>query len=163
MYAHLAESEFGVSELASSVGVSRSNLHRKVKEITGKPVNSFISEIRLNKAFEILKQGELTVSEVAYNVGFNSVPYFVKCFHEHFGYTPGKITHCRAYGLNHYIHWLWKKLTGKDKIIDYQRTIVFSLLAFGFLIVISLMIFRKFRTDWAINEALPEIEMHLKD
>ena len=89
---NLENEQFGVSELASALGMSRSNLHRKMKSVTGKSVSLFIREVRLNKAFELLKDSDLTVSEVAYRVGFGSATYFTKCFHDHFGYPPGEAT-----------------------------------------------------------------------
>jgi TolB-like protein/AraC-like DNA-binding protein len=90
IHAKMGEYQFGVSELAKEMGMSRSNLHRRVKETTGKTVTNLISEIRLIKAMEILKEGTLTISEVAYEVGFGSVTYFDKCFHDYFGFSPGE-------------------------------------------------------------------------
>lgn len=88
---NLTNSQFGVSELAKEMGMSRSNLYSKVKEITQKSVSRFISEIRLKKAKELLTQGNLTVSEVAYRVGFGSPTYFTKCFHDYFGLPPSEV------------------------------------------------------------------------
>lgn len=61
-----------------------------MKSITQKSVSQFIRDIRLNKALELLKQSRLTVSEIAYQLGFNSPAYFNKCFHDQFGYPPGE-------------------------------------------------------------------------
>ncbi len=85
----LGEEHFGVSELARELGMSRSNLHRRIQSATGKSVSQFMREIRLNKALELLQDSDLTVSEVAYKVGFGSATYFSKCFHDHFGIPPG--------------------------------------------------------------------------
>jgi TolB-like protein/AraC-like DNA-binding protein len=87
---NLENEQFGVSELARAIGMSRSNLHRKIKSVSGKSVSRFIQEVRLSKAHELLKDSDLTVSEVAYRVGFGSATYFTKCFHDHFGYPPGE-------------------------------------------------------------------------
>ena len=87
--AHYTHENFGVSELAAQMGMSRSNLHRKVKTLTNKSVSRFISEIRLKKALELLKEKAGNVSEVAYKVGFGSVTYFSKCFHDFYGFAPG--------------------------------------------------------------------------
>ncbi|MEN8251116.1 MAG: helix-turn-helix domain-containing protein [Bacteroidota bacterium] len=89
--AQLGNERFGVSELARELGMSRSNLHRWVKSVTGKSASQFIREIRLKKAFELLKDTSYTVSEVAFQVGFGSSTYFSKCFHEYYGYTPGEV------------------------------------------------------------------------
>jgi len=87
--ANLGDENFGVSELAQKIGMSRSQLFLRVKSDTGKSVSQFIREIRLNKGFKLLHQSNLNVSEVAYEVGFGSPAYFNKCFHDYFGYPPG--------------------------------------------------------------------------
>ncbi|MGW8314448.1 MAG: helix-turn-helix domain-containing protein [Bacteroidales bacterium] len=87
---HLEDSRFGVSELAREVGMSRSNLLRKVTRLTGKSVSQFIREVRLKKAMNLLKEGSHNVSEVSYLVGFSSVSYFIKCFREQYGFPPGE-------------------------------------------------------------------------
>ena len=89
---NLKNEKFGVSELAREIGTSRTNLYQKVKSITHKSVSRFISEIRLKKAMELLKQTSLNVSEVAYEVGFGSPTYFIKCFHDYYGFPPGEVT-----------------------------------------------------------------------
>jgi TolB-like protein/AraC-like DNA-binding protein/Tfp pilus assembly protein PilF len=87
---NLADENFGVSELADSIGMSRSNLLRKVKQETNESVSVFIRNERLKKAQAFLKAGDFTVSEVSFKVGFSSTSYFTKCFKEYFGYTPGE-------------------------------------------------------------------------
>ena len=88
---HLADETFGVSELAAEVGMSRSNLLRKVKQSTKLSVSQFIRQVRLQKAMTLLQQNALNVSEVSYQVGFSSTSYFIKCFREHYGYSPGEV------------------------------------------------------------------------
>lgn len=87
---NLTNEQFGVSALAAEMGMSRSNLHRKVTLITNKSLSQFIREIRLNEAYTLLKNNGLTVAEAAYNVGFSNPSYFSSCFHEYFGYPPGE-------------------------------------------------------------------------
>lgn len=87
---NLADENFGVSELADSIGMSRSNLLRKVKQETNESVSVFIRNERLKKAQAFLKEGDFTVSEVSFKVGFSSTSYFTKCFKEYYGYTPGE-------------------------------------------------------------------------
>ena len=89
--ANLGNEQFGVSELAEKTGMSRSFLHRHLKSITNQSVSKFIREVRLDKAKQLLDEGKLTVSEIAYNVGFGSPSYFIKCFHDFFGYAPGEM------------------------------------------------------------------------
>ena len=87
--AKMSESDFGVNELAREMGMSRSNLHRRVSEITDKTVVALISEARLKKAMELLKEETYTVSEVSWKAGFGSATYFDKCFRDYYGYPPG--------------------------------------------------------------------------
>ena len=88
---NLSNEQFGVSELASKIGMSRSNLLRKIKKESTLSVSQFISQVRLKNAMEMLRQEDLTVSEVSYRVGFGSTSYFIKCFREHYGYPPGEV------------------------------------------------------------------------
>lgn len=88
---NISNEKFGVSELANEIGMSRSNLLRKVKKSTNLSVSQFIRQVRLKNAMEMLKVENLTVSEVSYEVGFGSTSYFVKCFHDHYGYPPGEV------------------------------------------------------------------------
>lgn len=85
---NLQNERFGVSELSQEAGISRSVLHRRLHSLRNQNLSQFIREIRLIKALELLKEGEDSVSEVAYKVGFGSPAYFSKCFHAHFGCTP---------------------------------------------------------------------------
>jgi TolB-like protein/AraC-like DNA-binding protein/Tfp pilus assembly protein PilF len=88
---HIADENFGVSELASRLHMSRSTLLRKIKKETGLSASRFIRQVRLEMAFDLLKMETYTVSEVSYNVGFGSTSYFIKCFREHYGYPPGEV------------------------------------------------------------------------
>jgi len=85
-----ADENFGVTELAESISMSRSNLLRKVKQETGESVSVLIRNVRLYNAKLLLKDDSLTVSEISYKVGFSSASYFTKCFRELYGYTPGE-------------------------------------------------------------------------
>jgi len=88
---NISNEQFGVSELAHDVGMSRSNLLRKVKKLTKKSASQFIREVRLNRAMEMLRQDSWNVSEVSYKVGFSSTSYFIKCFRDLYGYPPGEV------------------------------------------------------------------------
>lgn len=87
---NLNNTQFGVEELANTMSMSRSNLHRKLKKANGKSVSSFIREYRLEQAKQILSEGKMNVSEVSYTVGFNSTSYFNRSFSKYFGYPPKK-------------------------------------------------------------------------
>jgi AraC-like DNA-binding protein len=88
---NLTNENFGVTELAEVMNMSRSNLLRKVKKETSVSVSVFIRNVRLNNAKNLLVNDALTVSEISYMVGFKSTSYFTKCFREFYGYTPGQI------------------------------------------------------------------------
>lgn len=89
---NISNEQFGVSELADAVGMSRSNLLRKIKKITDLSASQFIRNVRLKYAAELLQEGSYTVSEVSYKVGFGSPSYFIKCFRELYGYPPGEMS-----------------------------------------------------------------------
>ncbi|HZK07066.1 MAG TPA: two-component regulator propeller domain-containing protein [Bacteroidales bacterium] len=84
----MSDSEFGVSSFSGQMGLSRMQLHRKLKAITDQSATEFIKIIRLNKAAVLLKSKSATVAEIAYDTGFSSPSYFSACFKEHFGETP---------------------------------------------------------------------------
>ncbi|MFL1011021.1 helix-turn-helix domain-containing protein [Flavisericum labens] len=82
---------FGVSELAASMGISRSQLHRKIRKIKGVSASEFIKIFRLQKGYILLKNNTSTVSEIAYSVGFSSPSYFTKCFHKQYNCSPTEL------------------------------------------------------------------------
>jgi len=88
---NLENEKFGVKELSKEVGLSRSQLHRKLNKLTGKSISQYIREFRLEKAMEMLQNNVATVSEISYRVGFGSPTYFNTCFKEYFGYPPGEV------------------------------------------------------------------------
>ena len=89
--ANLANENFGVEDLVREIGLSHISLHRKLKTISNQTISQFIREIRLKKAKELLLNDDLTVSEIAYRVGFGSPTYFNNCFHDYYGYPPGEV------------------------------------------------------------------------
>ena len=72
------------------MGVSKSNLYRKVKAILGCTTNELIRKTRIKKAAHLLKNSELKISEITYRVGFNDLQYFRKCFKEVYNMTPSE-------------------------------------------------------------------------
>jgi signal transduction histidine kinase/DNA-binding response OmpR family regulator len=83
-----SDSGFGIDILCQAMNTSRSNLHRKLKALTGQSTTEFIRSIRIYRAAELLKQPGITVSEVAYQVGFESASYFSRAFREQMGTSP---------------------------------------------------------------------------
>jgi AraC-like DNA-binding protein/tetratricopeptide (TPR) repeat protein len=89
--ANLQNEKFNVKDLASESGFSLYSVSRRLYSLKKQKPSQFIREVRLQKAFEMLINGEYTASEVSFKVGFNSPAYFNKCFHDFFGYTPGEV------------------------------------------------------------------------
>ena len=90
IHVNIQNEDFGVKVLARESGMSLYSLSRKLHSTTRKTVNQFIREVRLREALKLLQCEDITASEAAYKVGFGSPVYFNKCFHEFFGYPPGK-------------------------------------------------------------------------
>lgn len=88
---NLTNDQFSVEELARNIGMSRSQLHRKLNSATGQSVSQFIREYRLQLSLELLRAGKLTAAEVSDRVGFGSATYFSKCFNEYYGFPPGEV------------------------------------------------------------------------
>ncbi|MBK8564819.1 MAG: tetratricopeptide repeat protein [Saprospiraceae bacterium] len=89
--ANMEEESFSVVELGAQVGMSRSQLHRKLSALTGFSPNEVIRNMRLEKAKQLLEKRVGNASEVAYMTGFNSPAYFAKCFKDYFGVTPSEV------------------------------------------------------------------------
>lgn len=86
--AHFANPEFGVETMAFEMNMSRTNLHRKLKTITGLPPSELIRSIRLRKAAQMILNGVDTVSQIALMSGFEDYSHFSKSFKKHFGVAP---------------------------------------------------------------------------
>ncbi len=87
---HLDESEFSVDQLAHDLHISRMQLYRKIKALTGDTPNALVRTVRLKKAAQLLHTRQYNVSEVAYKVGFTDLKYFRERFREQFGVNPGE-------------------------------------------------------------------------
>lgn len=88
---NLSYSEFGVEDMGQQIGLSRVQLYRKVKAMTGSSVVDLLRKARLAKARRLLETRSMSVSEVAYEVGFSAPSYFTKCFKEEYGMLPGDV------------------------------------------------------------------------
>ena len=87
---NLGNSDLNVETISHEMGISRAQLYRKIKSITGISPNDIIREARLRRADRLLETTDKSVSEIAYEVGFSSPSYFTKCYREFFGRTPNK-------------------------------------------------------------------------
>lgn len=87
----LSDENFSIEELAEKVFLSRTQLHRKLKAITGLTASQLMRTVRLEKAMVLLQTNAANVTEAAYQTGFSSQSYFTKCFIEHFGFAPSEV------------------------------------------------------------------------
>ena len=89
--ANMSNEDFGILKLCKIVGISRSQLHNKIKSTTGISTSHFINNIRLEKAQTLLKTTDWNISEIAYAVGFNSPSYFSTAYMKKYGHRPSYI------------------------------------------------------------------------
>ena len=87
---NLSNSDFNVDMLTQEVGISRAQLHRKMKEMTGIPTSEFIRNIRLEQAARLLREQKINITQVAYTVGFSNLAHFSTIFRKHFGVSPSE-------------------------------------------------------------------------
>jgi signal transduction histidine kinase/ligand-binding sensor domain-containing protein/DNA-binding response OmpR family regulator len=84
----LSDPDFGVGELAQAVAQDRSHLFRRIRQVFGESPSDLLRRMRLEEGERLLAQESVTVADVAYAVGFNSVSYFCRCFQDAYGATP---------------------------------------------------------------------------
>lgn len=87
---HLTDPNFNVEQLSRELCISRAQLFRRMKEITGISTSEFIRNLRLEQAARLLREGKINVSQVAYSVGFNSQTHFSTLFKKHYGKSPSE-------------------------------------------------------------------------
>lgn len=85
---NLQKSEFTVEELSDLVGLSRVQIYRKIKKITGMSVSEYVRMVKLKSSLELINTSRMSMSEIAYEVGFSSPSYFAQCFKKQFGISP---------------------------------------------------------------------------
>ena len=88
---NLGDCDFSVEDIGQQIGLSRVQLYRKVKAMTGSSVVDLIRKARLAKARRLLESRSMSISEVAYEVGFSAPSYFTKCFKAEYGILPGEV------------------------------------------------------------------------
>ncbi len=138
----LGDEKFGVAELAQEIGVSKSQLHRRLHSLSKQSASQIIREHRLKKAMEMLENEVGTVAEISYLVGFGSPSYFITCFHDYYGYPPGEVK-------------IRKSINGKRKSFLSKKNILISI---GILAVLALTYFALNLTE-STSEKIPK---HLK-
>jgi signal transduction histidine kinase/DNA-binding response OmpR family regulator len=91
--ANLDSTTLSVEKMSEELGMSRTNVHRKLKAITGLATSEFIQDFRLRRAAQLIEKKADTISQIAYQVGFNDQSYFTKCFKKKFGKVPSEFHH----------------------------------------------------------------------
>ena len=87
---HMLDNDLSVEQLGKTVGMSRLAFYRKIKSMTGHTPSEFIRIIKLHKASDLLKNTDLTISEISFQVGFETPSYFTKCFKDIFKENPSE-------------------------------------------------------------------------
>lgn len=85
---NMSDSDFNVEKMCDEVGVSRTQLHRKLKEMTGVPTSEFLRNIRLNEAARLIREHKINITQVSYMVGFANNSHFSTAFKKYFGMSP---------------------------------------------------------------------------
>jgi AraC-like DNA-binding protein len=88
---NLSDSDLGVETIGAELGLSRVQLYRKIKALTGLSPVELLRTARLQKGRQLLERTDKTISEVAYEVGFTAPSYFTKCFKDEFGISPSDL------------------------------------------------------------------------
>jgi len=158
---NIADSSFGADDLSREMGMSHSNLLRKVHSYTGKSINQLIREIRLRKAWELLNSKELTVSEAAFKLGFSSPSYFTTCFRNFYGYPPGELKNLKTADRDPPVVDSGKKMKDQelkpDRDADNRKNAKLTKLKIAFLtvIVLSIVVPGFFLTPLLLRSAEP--------
>ncbi len=88
--ANMSNSDLNIDDVCKEMGLSRTQLYRKLKGLVGQSANELIRSIRLKRAAQLIKSNEMTISEITYEVGFNDLQYFRFCFKKQFGVNPSE-------------------------------------------------------------------------
>lgn len=87
---HISDDKFNAETLGKLVGMSRMQLYRKLRSLSNQTVHEFIRNIRLKRAVQLLEERRMTITEVAYEVGFNDLTYFARCFRKQYQKSPSE-------------------------------------------------------------------------
>lgn len=97
---HIADAEFTAECFAQQMLISRSQLHRKLKALTGRSATDYIRCLRLLKASKLLEETSISVADIARQVGFNNLSYFARCFREVYHCAPSEFRKRKRYDSN---------------------------------------------------------------
>jgi len=137
-----SDDQFGVSELAEALNMSRSNLLRKIRSATNLSASQFIRQVRLEIAMDMLNETSHTVSEISYKVGFGSTSYFIKCFREKYGYSTGEAGKRKP---------VKNEISAKETSRKFPTRIILT----GILVLVIILLF--FLNDWITRDKQDEL------
>ncbi|UCF64395.1 MAG: response regulator [bacterium] len=89
---HISEEDFNIEQFAEEMYMSRMQLHRKLRALTGKSASLYVRSFRLLRSRKMIEDGMGNISEIAYSVGFSSPAYFTRCFKKEFGVPPSEFS-----------------------------------------------------------------------
>lgn len=87
---HISDEELRIEDMADAVGMGRTVFYEKIRQLVGVSPSDFLRQVRMQRAQQLLTKSSMTVSEVAYNIGFTDPKYFTKCFKKQTGLTPSE-------------------------------------------------------------------------
>jgi AraC-like DNA-binding protein len=87
---NISDNKFNAEMLSKKLSMSRMQLYRKLRGLTGQTVHEFIRSMRLKRAVQLLEEKRVTITEVAYEVGFNDLTYFARCFRQQYKKSPSE-------------------------------------------------------------------------
>ena len=87
---NMSDFDFSIEIFAEKMDLSRVQLHRKLMALINRPAGDFLRTIRLNHAAGLIKSKSGNITQIAFEVGFNNLSYFSKCFREQFGVNPSE-------------------------------------------------------------------------
>jgi len=97
---HIANPNYSVEDFVSDMNVGRTVLYQKIHDIVGMSIKEFILNFRLKRSAYLLENSDLTISEIAYQTGFNNAKYFSVCFKKQFELSPSEFKKQRNDGVN---------------------------------------------------------------
>ena len=87
---HIADEDLKMDQMADAIGISRSVLYGKIKKLMGVSPSDFLRQVRMQRAEQLIAKSRMSISEIAYAVGFADPKYFAKCFKRQTGKTPSE-------------------------------------------------------------------------
>ena len=92
----ISDEELRIEDMADAVGMGRTVFYEKIRQLVGVSPSDFLRQVRMQRAQQLLAKSSMTISEIAYNIGFTDPKYFTKCFKKQTGVTPTEYREARS-------------------------------------------------------------------